>query len=88
MSNQDYLDNEETGRVSFDFRGYLFKVLNLWKFVLISIGFAMVQLDDPLAVTTTNSVFVFIELIVCMVDMRSFLCHSLWGVQSLLLKFL
>ena len=41
MSNQDYIDTEETGRVSFDFRGYLFKVLNLWKFVLLCIGSAL-----------------------------------------------
>jgi tyrosine-protein kinase Etk/Wzc len=34
-------DGAETGRVSFDFRGYLFKILNLWKFVLLSIGFAL-----------------------------------------------
>ena len=41
MSNQDYLDTDESGRMSFDFRGYLFKVLNLWKFVLLCVGCAM-----------------------------------------------
>jgi uncharacterized protein involved in exopolysaccharide biosynthesis len=37
---EDY-DHGESGRVSFDFRGYLFKILNLWKFILLSIGIAL-----------------------------------------------
>ena len=41
-NNEDYdLDSVESGRVSFDFRGYLFKVLNLWKLVMLSIGSAL-----------------------------------------------
>ncbi|MFT5628794.1 MAG: tyrosine-protein kinase Etk/Wzc, partial [Dokdonia sp.] len=39
-AREDY-DHGESGRVSFDFRGYLFKILNLWKFVLLSIGVAL-----------------------------------------------
>ena len=32
----------EGGVISFDFKGYLFKVLNLWKFVLICIAFSLI----------------------------------------------
>ncbi|MGK0430807.1 MAG: hypothetical protein ACJARX_002486, partial [Psychroserpens sp.] len=39
-TREDY-DHGESGRVSFDFRGYLFKILNLWKLVLLSIGFSL-----------------------------------------------
>jgi len=35
----DHLDAQ---RVSFDFRGFLFKALNLWKLVLLSIGLALI----------------------------------------------
>ena len=35
------LEDQESQSISFDFRGYLFKVLNLWKFVLLCIGAAM-----------------------------------------------
>ncbi|MBT8273453.1 MAG: sugar transporter, partial [Bacteroidia bacterium] len=38
----DNMDNFDSGRVSFDFKGFLFKALNLWKLVLICIGFALV----------------------------------------------
>src|SRR5690606_31301571 len=41
MEDQD-LDYSEPRGTYFDFRGYLFKVLNLWKFVLLSIAFALV----------------------------------------------
>ena len=44
MGSTDYdeIEQIESGNIAFDFRGYLFKVLNLWKFVLISIGVALV----------------------------------------------
>ena len=38
---KDY-EQGDSGNISFDFRGYLFKVINLWKFVLLCIGAAMV----------------------------------------------
>jgi len=38
---QEEFDQSESGRVSFDFRGYLFKVLNLWKLVMLCIGTAL-----------------------------------------------
>ena len=38
----DELESGESKQITFDFRGYLFKILNLWKFVLISIGTAMI----------------------------------------------
>ena len=42
----DYKDFEDTDLNSsqgivFDFRGFLFKILNLWKFVLVCIGVAL-----------------------------------------------
>src|SRR5690606_25471225 len=36
------IDQGESGSINFDFRGYLFKVLNLWKFVLACIGVALI----------------------------------------------
>lgn len=44
MSNQEHYDIEshESSSITFDFRGYLFKVLNLWKFVVACIGIALV----------------------------------------------
>ena len=39
-THDDY-DHGDSGRIAFDFRGYLFKVLNLWKLVLLSIGLAL-----------------------------------------------
>src|SRR5690606_28907568 len=41
--SQEYMDSElhEDSRVTFDFKGYLFKVLNLWKFVLVCVGLAL-----------------------------------------------
>ena len=41
MRDYEDLDDIESQSISFDFRGYLFKVLNLWKFVLACIGVAM-----------------------------------------------
>ncbi len=41
MRDYEELDDIESQSISFDFRGYLFKVLNLWKFVLACIGVAM-----------------------------------------------
>ncbi len=41
FEHQDH-DQAEPGGTSFDFRGYLFKVLNLWKFVLVCIGVALI----------------------------------------------
>ena len=38
----DDIENVESGRITFDFKGYLFKILNLWKFVLICIGTALI----------------------------------------------
>ncbi len=42
-SENNYQDFEQgdSGSMSFDFRGYLFKVLNLWKFMLLCIGTAL-----------------------------------------------
>ena len=42
MNGQDKMDEFESGRISFDFRGFLFKALLLWKLILICIGFALV----------------------------------------------
>ena len=44
MSELEYKDNDhsEPRGSTFDFKGYLFKVLNWWKFVLICIGIALV----------------------------------------------
>ncbi|HNU60493.1 MAG TPA: sugar transporter, partial [Aquaticitalea sp.] len=39
---QDLDQLSEPRGSTFDFRGYLFKVLNLWKFVLVCIGFALI----------------------------------------------
>ena len=41
MKDYDELEDHESQSISFDFRGYLFKVLNLWKFVLICVGAAL-----------------------------------------------
>lgn len=38
----DEIENHESGRISFDFRGFLFKALNLWKFVLLCVGVALI----------------------------------------------
>ncbi|WP_400077966.1 hypothetical protein [Winogradskyella sp. R77965] len=40
--NYNEFENGEFSRVSFDFRGYLFKVLNLWKFMLLCVGTAII----------------------------------------------
>ena len=32
----------ESGRLTFDFRGFLFKALNLWKLVLFSVGLSLI----------------------------------------------
>ncbi len=44
MDYKDYEDIEtlESQRVGFDFKGFLFKALNLWKLVLLCIGVALV----------------------------------------------
>src|SRR5690606_6547986 len=44
MSELDYQDHDhsEPRGTSFAFRGYLFKVLNWWKFVLVCIGLALI----------------------------------------------
>ena len=42
QTNYEDIDHLDSTRVSFDFRGFLFKVLNLWKLVLISVGFALI----------------------------------------------
>ena len=44
MSEFEHIDQDhsEPSGMSFDFRGYLFKVLNLWKFVLVCIGVALI----------------------------------------------
>src|SRR5690554_4842695 len=44
MAEYDYdeVESGEGGSINFDFKGYLFKVLNLWKFVLICIGVALI----------------------------------------------
>ncbi|NNK87996.1 MAG: sugar transporter, partial [Flavobacteriaceae bacterium] len=41
-TNLENMEGMDSGRVSFDFRGYLFKALNLWKLVLVCIGFALI----------------------------------------------
>ena len=35
------LEEFEGGRISFDFRGFLFKALNLWKLIVLCIGLAL-----------------------------------------------
>jgi tyrosine-protein kinase Etk/Wzc len=35
------IEDIESGRLSFDFRGFLFKALNLWKVIVLSIGLAL-----------------------------------------------
>jgi tyrosine-protein kinase Etk/Wzc len=35
------IEDVESGRLSFDFRGFLFKALNLWKVIVLSIGLAL-----------------------------------------------
>ena len=42
LRNQEFDEVDTGGNISFDFRGFLFKALNLWKLVLICIGFALV----------------------------------------------
>lgn len=44
MADYDYedMDSGDGGSINFDFKGYLFKVLNLWKFVLACIGVALI----------------------------------------------
>ena len=43
MSNEfDDIEQEEIRGMTFDFRGFLFKALNLWKLVLLSIGGALI----------------------------------------------
>src|SRR5690554_7417433 len=44
MAEYDYdeIDQSEGGSINFDFKGYLFKVLNLWKFVLACVGVALI----------------------------------------------
>ena len=43
MDNRDYddIDGIDSQRVGFDFKGYLFKALHLWKLVLFCIGVAL-----------------------------------------------
>ncbi|MEM1003333.1 MAG: sugar transporter, partial [Bacteroidota bacterium] len=41
MSDDFDLKDDQNGRLTFDFRGYLFKVLNNWKLVLLSIATAL-----------------------------------------------
>ncbi len=38
----DDIEDADSGHIGFDFRGYLFKILNLWKFVLICVGSALI----------------------------------------------
>ncbi|MBQ0787664.1 MAG: sugar transporter, partial [Oceanihabitans sp.] len=38
----DDIESMESNRISFDFKGFLFKVINLWKFVLLCIGAALI----------------------------------------------
>ena len=40
--DHDELEKLESGRVSFDFKGYLFKAINLWKLVVVCIGFSLI----------------------------------------------
>jgi uncharacterized protein involved in exopolysaccharide biosynthesis len=40
-STQEEFEQGESGHISFDFRGYLFKILNLWKLILLSIGISL-----------------------------------------------
>jgi len=40
--NELHDDQLDTQRVSFDFRGFLFKALNLWKLVLLCVGIALI----------------------------------------------
>ena len=35
------LEKDESSALAFDFKGFLFKVVNLWKLVLLSIGIAL-----------------------------------------------
>ena len=39
---EDNIDSHESQRVGFDFKGFLFKALNLWKLVLFCIGIALI----------------------------------------------
>ena len=39
---EDLDDNRESKVLAFDFRGFLFKILNLWKFILLCVGGALV----------------------------------------------
>ena len=40
-NDMDDFENSESSPLSFDFKGFLFKVLNLWKLILLSIGIAL-----------------------------------------------
>ena len=42
--SDDFLDNEshEPRGITFDFKGFLFKVLNLWKVVFVCVGLALI----------------------------------------------
>ncbi|HRV54744.1 MAG TPA: GNVR domain-containing protein, partial [Mangrovimonas sp.] len=42
--SDDFLDNEshEPKGITFDFKGFLFKILNLWKVVFVSVGLALI----------------------------------------------
>ena len=42
MAQEYFEDNIHEQGSSFDFKGFLFKALNLWKFILVSIGFALI----------------------------------------------
>ena len=43
MNSREYddIDLQDSQRVNFDFKGYLFKALSLWKIVFLSIGIAL-----------------------------------------------
>ena len=38
----DDIEESDSGRIGFDFRGFLFKVLNLWKFMVVCIGIGLI----------------------------------------------
>ena len=42
LTDYDEIEHIESGGMTFDFRGFLFKALNLWKLVLLSIGLALI----------------------------------------------
>ena len=39
---QDEFEARESGNIVFDFRGFLFKALNLWKFILLCLVVALI----------------------------------------------